>query len=133
MKRTIISRLILGIIAVILSLALFTRDGVRNVSPCDLTPGCVSTNNDIRGTYITTDQGYPAPYKHTETFRPTQGANYKQASLMQQNVNIAAILLNVVFWFLILEMPFRIRAAIRAKYRPTLQANTADASSPSKA
>ena len=129
MKRAIIDRLALVTIALALSLIVFTRDGMRNVSPCDMTPGCVTANQSIIGTFITTRQGFPVAYKVTQTFQPTKGASYKQASLTQQGVDAAAIALDVLFWFALLELLRRIRSTILDKYRPAPQAAAADTES----
>jgi hypothetical protein len=118
MKRMIINRLALITVALVFSLVLFTREGTRNASPCEMTPGCVSTNNAARGTVINTRQGFPVAYKVTQTFRPTKGADYKEAKLTQEGISITAIALNVLFWFALLDLLLRIRSAILNKYRP---------------
>jgi hypothetical protein len=126
MQRMIINRLALVTVALIFSLALFTREGIRNASPCQMTPGCISADKDVRGTVINTRQGFPVAYKVTQTFRPTKNANYKETKITQEGISITAIALNVLFWFALLDLLLRIRTAILDKFRP----DTADIEAP---
>ena len=119
MKRAVIGRLALVTVAIALSLAVFTRDGVRNVSPCDMVPGCVSApDSHVAGTFITMRNGFPVAYRETQIFQPTKGATYKEARLSQEGVKISAIILDVIFWYALLELLFRIRATVRTAFRP---------------
>jgi hypothetical protein len=127
-KFHIISRLVILVLAIACSLLIIRRDGVQNASPCALTPGCVTENTRLSGTIISTNYGFPVAYRTSQTFRPTQGANYKEMSITQKAVNIPVILIDILFWFALLELLWRTRLDIRSWYeRRFMHINTGKA------
>jgi hypothetical protein len=127
-KFHIISRLAILVLAIAFSLLIIRRDGVRNASPCALTPGCVTENTRLSGTITTTSYGFPVAYRTSQAFRPTQGADYKEISITQKAVNIPVILIDVLFWFALLELLWRTRLDIRSWYeRRFIHSSSAEA------
>jgi len=117
MKRQLIIRSVILLCAMLLSLLIIRRDSLQNVSPCAITPGCVTANSRVSGTLITTSYGFPVAYRTTQSFRPTQGADYKEMSITQRAINIPVVIINIIFWFCLLDTLWRTRLAIRAWYR----------------
>lgn len=116
-KFHIVSRLILLVLAIALSILIVRRDGIQNASPCSLTPGCVTENTRLSGTLTTTTYGFPVVYRTSQSFRPTQGADYKEITIAQKSANIPIIFVNILFWFALLELLWRTRLDIRRWYQ----------------
>jgi|GEM_PF-2953193 len=112
MKQKIIARLALVTVALALSLLVIRRDGLANVAPCEMTPGCVSSNTVVRGTFTTVHYGFPVAYRETKIFRPTKNADYQEMRLTQQGVSVSTIILDVIFWYALLELLWRVRTTI---------------------
>ncbi len=117
MKRQLIIRGVMLVTAVVLGVLIIRRDSLHDVTPCSVTPGCVTANSRISGTFTTTQYGFPAAYRTTQAFRPTQGADYKEMTITQRTINIPIIVINVIFWFCLLDTLWRTRMAIRMWYK----------------
>lgn len=69
---------------------------------------------DVEGMYSVTWHGMPAPYKVTETFRPT-GDVFNALSYDEMPLNRGAIIMNFIFW---MGLFAALLAPITIFYRP---------------
>lgn len=92
---------ILILIAVVLSLVTFRYKSLDNVSPCIITPGCVSQDNTL-GRITIKKQGYPLVYRETITFEPAVQTNFAIVKSEPKGMSVTSIGINTIFWYALL-------------------------------
>lgn len=99
--RTKKHKTILVLISLILGLVYFQQTTAINVYPCSDSAGCVGSGS--RGNLSSKRFGFPAAYKETVRFRPTENPTYFESTYERHKINPLVIAANTAFWYVILH------------------------------
>lgn len=95
------------VLAVLLSTCISRTSWLSPVSPCIHAPGCIDSSGLV-GKASTQYRGFPVAYRETTSFMPTNHHRYAIVSEEAATTNvmgtITTVLINVVFWYALLEV-----------------------------
>lgn len=97
--------IVTGIIALILGVGIHYNSSFKSISPCvmQLAVTCNDTLDKTRINYSVTNYGYPAIYKKTALSEQLNPRPYMSSNQEIVKTNAVAILVDVLFWFLLLN------------------------------
>jgi hypothetical protein len=96
--------LVIGAIALVLGTGIQSNQSFKSISPCviQLPVVCTDSLDKTRINYSVNSNGYPATFKKTSSIEQLSPGSYMRSEQVIIKTNPIAIIVDVLFWFLLL-------------------------------
>ena len=94
------------VVAIALSVGIVRSTSQTGMPPCWRAPACEYGSE--KGELVTIKQGYPLTYREKQIYKPEKPIHYATAGAEQEGMSIPHILINIIFWYALLELIYGI-------------------------